>query len=121
MTSAAATIPIVAVRSGSPAVLRRTFHATWNSAESRTMAMTTGSTLGRYRDVDPAVRPRCGRPRTGRSDGVEVCLGLEVATPEAIHPQGYATDGQDDRRDDADRVPVAEHRETIVRRQRELL
>ena len=57
MTSEAASNPMVAVRRGSPAVLRRTFHARCRTAETATRPMTQGSTPGRYLPISRRVRP----------------------------------------------------------------
>ena len=80
----AASIPTVAARSGSPAVLSRTFQATCRTAETATRAMIQGSTPGRY-------LPRSRRCR-----------------PHA--PIDQAADRQDDGDHDPDRVDDAGHR-----------
>src|SRR5436853_386588 len=65
MTAAAVAIPTAAARSGSPAVLRRTFHVTWRTAAPATRTKTRGSTQRSYRRR--ARSPR--RVRTGISRG----------------------------------------------------
>ena len=62
----AASIPIVAARSGSPAVLSRTFQARWRTAETATRPMIQGSTPGRYLPMSRRVRPNAqtARPPT---------------------------------------------------------
>ncbi len=57
MPTDAASIPIVAARSGSPAVLSRTFQARCSTADTTTRAMTQGSTPGRYLPISRRVRP----------------------------------------------------------------
>ena len=71
----AASIPTVAARSGSPAVLSRTFHATCRTAETATSAMIRGSTPGRYLSRSRRCRPHA--------------------------PTQQAADREDDRDDDA--------------------
>ena len=93
MPTDAASIPIVAARSGSPAVLSRTFQARCRTAETATSAMTQGSTPGRYLPMSRRVRP---------------------------HAQSAsAADDHDRRDDDPDRVEDAGHRlaEVLVERQ----
>ncbi len=57
MPTDAASIPIVAARRGSPAVLSRTFQARCRTADTTTSAMTQGSTPGRYLPISRRVRP----------------------------------------------------------------
>ena len=93
MPTDAASIPIVAARSGSPAVLSRTFQARCRTADTATSAMTQGSTPGRYLPISRRVRPNA-----------------QTATP---------ADDHDRRDDDPDRVEDAGHRlaEVLVERQ----
>ena len=71
MPTVAASIPTVAARSGSPAVLSRTFQATCRSALTATSAMTNGSTPGRYAGLDavpPLQTPRADQQPADRED-----------------------------------------------------
>ena len=111
MPTVAAIIPTVAARSGSPAVLSRTFHATWSPA-----------LMSDERD-DEGVHPLDGSGRTSLSLQTQRVAsprtaGRAVGSPT---PEQDAADRQDERGSDADPVPSAEHREPVVGRQRELV
>ncbi len=76
----AANIPIVAARSGSPAVLSRTFQARWSTADTATRAMTQGSTPGRYLPMSRRVKPtaQSARPPTTMTVATTIPTGSKM-------------------------------------------
>src|SRR3954467_12181600 len=99
----AATIPTVAARNGSPAVLRRTFHATWRTPLSATSAMTIGSIAATV----PARRVTALDGDEGDREGAD-CLGVQVAPPEADDPEADPAHRKDQRCHDPDGIPLTE-------------
>src|SRR5512146_433298 len=129
-TTVAAAMPTVEAVIGSPAVLSRTFHVTWSRAAKRmraTMAGSIGPSIGSRRPARDPRPPRigpCGPAVRAPADGCQrpgrappLCGDARPGCGSVVHvaarhppcPDQDAPDRDDDRGDDAGRVPVTDH------------